>query len=101
MGECSHYDRTVDPFGREVCNFCGESVERTQYSRAKDKAEDLVRRFEPYVYPFGGSGYLTGDIDESVVRLNAKQCALIVTQELSESTGLIFWEDVRKEIEKL
>ncbi len=49
---------------------------------SKEKAQELVKQFRQYVYPFSsGSGYLTGDVDQDVILDNAKQCALIAVQQ--------------------
>lgn len=38
------------------------------------KTEDLKDAFKPYVYPYVGSGYMTGTEDENVIETNAQIC---------------------------
>jgi hypothetical protein len=81
---------------------------------AKEKAQELTKKFKLYVYPFSaGSGYLSGDFDEDVIKQNSKQCALFVVEEillnfeeirtmeyhLGKSTA--YWRDVKDELKKL
>lgn len=61
---------------------------------AKEKAEDLFMdiKFEiPYVH----------DPTEPQADDVAKKCALILVDELITETGLKYWYEVKKEIEKL
>lgn len=85
----------------------------------KEKAEVLVNRFNLFVYCFVGSGMLTNDADDSAIRMNAKQCALIaVTQIINEYESNIcnkgydydfemwdmqrdYWKEVQFEISNL
>ena len=76
----------------------------------KEKAEALVNRFNLFVYCFVGSGMLTNDADDSAIRMNAKQCALIAVDEIintglleGTTTGVLkkYWREVKQEIEKL
>jgi hypothetical protein len=73
---------------------------------AKDKAKELVEKFKPYMYPYVGSSYLTGDeFPEQILRY-AKQCALIAVDEILQTNLLDhqthdYWHKVKPEIEKL
>lgn len=74
----------------------------------KRKAEDLVKKYSRYVYPYMGSGMLSNTIDGSVILYNAKECALIATQEAlitiqGAQLGILekFWNEVRTEISKM
>jgi hypothetical protein len=85
----------------------------------KEKAEELVNYFNPFVYCYIGSGMLTNDVDDSAIRINAKRCALIaVTQIINEYESKIcntgydydferwdmqrdYWKEVQFEISKL
>ena len=82
--------------------------------KAKEKAEELVNKFKPYMYPFGpGSAFMTGDRSGNSVMEDAKKCALICVQEILLSnphsnpfnndqvqSTMVYWNDVKKEIEK-
>lgn len=66
---------------------------------AQDKAKDLVDKF-----------YTFNNTPTKVNNLFSKQCALILVNEILESNnillkldsiGIVFWEQVKKEIEKL
>lgn len=78
----------------------------------KEKAKELVNKYKPFVYGFIGSSMLTNTEDQSVIKMNAKQCALIAVDEiinylttsLDVQTSLIavdYWREVKQEIEKL
>ena len=69
---------------------------------AKEKSKELVNKFMDYA----SSETMTKHHDENRQLSNAKECALIVVNELIKATkGFIydndFWEEVKKEIEKL
>lgn len=86
-----------------------------------EKAKELVDKFRPMMYCYVGSEMLTNTFNEQEQIRNAKQCAIICADEvinytLSEKkaelamivSGIVFpshwreyWEDVKKEIEKL
>ena len=84
--------------------------------KAKEKAEELVFNYQPYVYCFLGSGMLTNTVDKDVEKNNAKQCALIVVDEMINmcklyhihnividtkiytEVSISYWEEVKKEI---
>lgn len=84
---------------------------------AKEKAEELVNKFKPHVYPFLGSSFLTGDDSPEVIMMNAKKCAHFVADQVllenptlqGTSDDLItmiiqskaYWNSVKIEIEKL
>lgn len=62
------------------------------------KANELVDKFTPYMYCFMGSGMLSNDYDEHIVRDNAKKCALIAIdaiisqlEEMLEPENTFFW----------
>ena len=91
----------------------------------KEKAEELVFAYIPYVYCFVGSGMLSNDYDEKMAKENAKKCAAIAVDKLSgvmdnvaaisnnyfrgtETGGYVdadveenYWKSVKSEIEKL
>jgi len=78
----------------------------------KEKAEQLISNFSPYVYCYMGSGMLTNTCDDEVIKMNAKQCALIAIEEImqiiKEASTLDviyynkeYWVLVKQEIEKL
>lgn len=81
----------------------------------KEKAEELVNKYEPFVYGFIGSSMLTNTEDQSVIKMNAKQCALIAVNEILNQLSLLelsplgtytnpkieYWLEVKQEIEKL
>jgi len=63
----------------------------------KEKAEELVKKYEPLLY----DGY--GDFDGYIV---SKQCALICVDEIldnrsSNRNTWEYWQDVKQEINKL
>ena len=63
----------------------------------KEKSEELIKQFKPYMYCFMGSGMLTNSIDESVERSNAIQCALICVEEiLASGVESSFWFEVKQ-----
>ena len=78
----------------------------------KEKAQELIKKYEPYVYPYVGSSYMTGDEYPEQILKYAKICALIAVDEIKEQllinldneiSGIhgIYWEMVKQEIEKL
>jgi hypothetical protein len=76
----------------------------------KEKAKELVNKYSPYVYCYMGSGMLSNSYDDTVIIMNAKQCALIAVYEMLndcdpsspfEIERINFWENVKNEIEKL
>jgi hypothetical protein len=84
----------------------------------KEKSEELIERFRPQCYCFLGSGMLTNTYDERVSTMNAKQCALIAVDQVLESIpplitlegfgsalfendDVIWWNQVKQELEKL
>ncbi|WP_087138684.1 hypothetical protein [Elizabethkingia meningoseptica] len=88
-----------------------------------EKAKNLVDHFLPRVYCYMGSGMLTNTYDDEVANDNAIKCALICVGELisdleksldivcqfntNEDTrinwpsSIIFWKEVRNELEKM
>lgn len=63
----------------------------------KEKAEELVRKFKPFVQFKMG-------VDQSYVTRMAKQCALVAVDEMIEHCYQVmkpFWEEVKQEIELL
>jgi hypothetical protein len=48
----------------------------------KNKAEELVNKFKPFVYCYMGSGMLSNTVDDDVVLMMAKKCAHIAIDEL-------------------
>lgn len=80
---------------------------------SKEKAQELVDKFKPYMYPFAaGSAYLSGDREGNKVLKDAKECAIIcIDEKISEFKemgnnimGLQFdgkikyWEEVKNEV---
>lgn len=52
-------------------------------NEARQKAIELVKKFKPFMYPFGaGSAYLTGDTSGNNSLSDAKECATIVVDEM-------------------
>ena len=70
---------------------------------AKEKALELVDKYKPFVYPFMGSSYLTGDGYDEVILRNSKICALIAVIEILNEPDCseVFWQEVKQEIELL
>lgn len=72
----------------------------------KEKAEELVERFENAAY-----NYFTNTGDGVEIVMLAKQCALIAVEEIINSVVItdlttaenqfIYWQQVKQEIEKL
>ena len=76
----------------------------------QEKAQNLVEKYKPYVYPYIGSSYLTGDEFPEEILRNAKICALIAVDEIiSDQNGndtdignkAWWWNEVKQEIENL
>lgn len=86
----------------------------------KEKAQELFKRYYPLVYCFVGSGMLTNTEDETTKVNYAKQCALIAVDEILNSYDpineyedsewkhedltfrfILYWQQVKNEIEKL
>ncbi len=71
----------------------------------KEKAEQLISNFSPYVYCYMGSGMLTNTCDDEAIKMNAKQCALIAVDEIllgyMGNPKVKYWTEVKQEIEKL
>lgn len=72
---------------------------------AKDKAQELVNKFKPYMYPFGaGSAYLTGDREGNRVLEDARKCSIILINEsisafeVLDTTKMEYWQEVKKEL---
>jgi len=85
---------------------------------AKEKAEELVNKYKPLVYPFSaGSGFLSGDISEEMIIRNAKKCAQIAVDEILQTNPTLkgtsedlitmivqtkaYWHSVSINIEKI
>jgi hypothetical protein len=64
----------------------------------KEKAEQLISNFSPFVYCYLGSGMLTNTEDDEVIKMNAKKCALIAVEEMLKSEprspSNVDWDDV-------
>ena len=77
----------------------------------QEKAQNLVEKYKPYVYPYIGSSYLTGDEFPEEILRNAKICASITVDEIlntiefssqaDELSKITYWNEVKQEIEKL
>lgn len=72
----------------------------------KEKAEELVDKYKPFVYCFLGSGMLSNTLDEDVQNYSAKRCTLIAVDEILKVLPDIqelwdYWAEVKSEIEKL
>jgi hypothetical protein len=75
---------------------------------AEDKALELVNRFRPMMYCYSGSGMLTDSVEDSVILQNAKNCAIVVVDNIlayinhqlpfSHSDGYKYWTDVKQAI---
>ena len=78
--------------------------------KAQDKATELTDLFVNLVYPYSGSGFMTDTIDQEVVLINCKKCAINVCNEtikaLSNVKGMgkihkvSFWKKVKSNLEK-
>ena len=69
-----------------------------------ERAEELVNKYKPYVYPYVGSSYLTGDEYPEQILSYAKKCASISVDEIlslfvHECADTRYWTEVKKEIE--
>jgi len=76
----------------------------------KKKADELVNKYKPYVYPYLGSSYMTGDEYPEQILNYGKICALIAVDEILHSLSykmssnieeLDYYNEVRQEIENL
>lgn len=70
----------------------------------KEKAKQLIEKFEPYVYPYSGSSMLTNTQSDSVILENSKKCATFAVNELITEFSLKgdsteYWKEVKNEIE--
>ena len=73
--------------------------------KAKEKAKELVDKFEPYVIRYT-QGDVVGYLDQETPILEyQKQCALIAVDEILKldiyKSDQWYWEEVKQEIEKL
>ncbi|CAB4148912.1 hypothetical protein UFOVP533_33 [uncultured Caudovirales phage] len=80
----------------------------------KEKAEELVDKYKPFVYPYVGSSFLTGDEYPEQILNYAKQCALIAVDEILNDYSYmqnvrnansnqihsrrVYWQEVKQEI---
>ena len=48
----------------------------------KQKAKELVKSFNGYVYPYLGSGFMTNTPDNDVILMMSKECAKIAVNEI-------------------
>jgi hypothetical protein len=81
----------------------------------KEKAQELVKSFEPMVNPYMGSGMLSNTYDDDAILWQSKKCAMIAVDEILNNFGLTcngqtffteyraveFWKEVKQEIEKI
>ena len=82
----------------------------------KEKAIELINKFNPHVYCYVGSSFLTGDVSPRVMFRNAKNCALIALDEIlnigaawfdpganpeDKSSTIEYWESVQSEVKTL
>jgi hypothetical protein len=80
----------------------------------KEKAKELIDKFNDHVNPYCGSGMLSNTFDDDAIKYQSKHCVLICVEEIlcevSENNVKIgrnhlnnkdFWTEVIKEIEKL
>ena len=69
---------------------------------AKEKAKELVNKFRDYA---DGIDSETDRFSPNIERKNAKQCALILADEVEKvaywPTARQYWKEVKEEIEKL
>lgn len=69
---------------------------------ARKQAQLMVKKFNPHVYCYCGSGYLTGTESPEVIHEKSKKCALIACEWLiNESKSSDFYKEVKKEIEAM
>ena len=75
----------------------------------KEKAEELVQKYKPFVYCYMGSGMLSNTYDEDVVLTMSKKCALIAVDEIQDFItkydnhfqDFKYWDEVTQEIQNL
>ncbi len=74
---------------------------------AKQKAIELIKKFNPFVYCYMGSGMLTNESDDNVILMMSKSCANIAVDEMllhlqgiGNIINISYWTDVKGEIEK-
>jgi hypothetical protein len=83
---------------------------------AKEKADELIKKYSDFVSGYIGSSMLTNTEYPEAILNNAKQCALIAVDEIifnidatifyhKDSNALPlnkeYWQEVKQEIEKL
>lgn len=66
----------------------------------KQKAEELVEKYSPMMYCYMGSGMLSNDYDEKVVKENAIECAKIAVDEILELNIAWIDEGIQKDYPK-
>ena len=71
-----------------------------------EKALELVKSFENYVYPYLGSGFMTNTPDDGVILMMSKICAKIAVNEIlslfNEDNELHdYYSNVLKDIDAL
>jgi hypothetical protein len=85
-------------------------MKNCEKNRVKQMAIDLADKFKPHAYPFaGGSGFMTGEIDEDSqyksACLIAALHAELTHQYLVEDDGfpleIIFWKEVEVELKSM
>lgn len=80
----------------------------------KEKAKELVEKFNDYVNPCMGSGMLSNHHDDGAIRYQSKRCAIIAVDEIleefknyplpygqEENFKLHYWQKVKESIESL
>jgi len=85
--------------------------------KPEEKAKQLVEKFKNHVNPYVGSGMLSNTHDDETILWQSKECALIIVDEIELYRSQLekeydedfyhaygiedYWQEVKKEIEKL
>jgi hypothetical protein len=79
-------------------------------NNAKEKAEELIKKYSDFVSGYIGSSMLTNTEYPEGILNNAKQCSLIAVDEITnikllwfqkDTKELDYWQEVKTEIKKL
>lgn len=77
-------------------DLIGDHIEDFAY----DKIESLIEAFYPYMYCYLGSGMLTNDENEEVIRDYAKRSILVTAKEvLLVNKDQILWQQIKTILE--
>lgn len=64
----------------------------------KEKATEIVEMYKSVVYPYSGSGFMTGTESDEVILMNAKHCAKIDVKNTIEA--LAYYDDMTEQYVK-